>query len=234
MALAKTAVHPPSRNSNGHGQRSRVCALLLAGLPWLAGLSLPLALGCRAKPSEFRIVDYDDAGRAAVYVERFDEAYYRVDERGNVDVVLRAVQPGERAGGRNHPGQPTTQIIALHSVWRSIPGRTVAASSQINGTVVYVIGDGHRWTTLGGAGSMFYTEDRKRGVLTGRLERAYLTPQERLGLSTASTTGNTGSAGPALFSRAILSGQFRALHDPQRVHQFLSETKLLSGQAAMP
>ncbi len=190
--------------------------------------ALALAGGCGIKTTELRIVDYRDPGGAAVYTETFDEAYYHMDETGNVDVVLRREQPG--LDGRE---QTITQIIHLRSVWRSIPGRTVAATTQINGTVSYLITNGQVGAAFGGAGSIFYREDRTHTVLTGKLERAYLTPQNHVAsdprVGRVAPDPRVGRSRQPLFTRAVLSGQFRAIRDPRRVRRILNETELLLG-----
>jgi len=185
------------------------CAALFRPAP---ALVLLLSTGCTVRTTQFRIIDYRDLGRAEVYTESFDEAYYRIDEMGNVDVVLRRRQPGIE-----DPRQTVTQVVHLSSMWRPIPGRTVADRTQINGTVSYLITSGQVGAAFEGAGSMFYNENRKGTVLTGTLERAYLTPQRCL------------NGGRALFTRAELSGQFRAARDPRRVARILNETQRLFG-----
>lgn len=187
------------------------CAALLAA--WLlAGLA-----GCSARKTELQIIDYRPSpageGRAPdVYVETFDEAFYRIDDAGNVDIVLRREQPG-----LDDPARLFVQIVHVRSLWRSIPGRTVAHRTQINATVSYLILSGAVGASFEGAGSVFYDPGDEGDVLTGELERAYLTPQRRL------------NGGRALFTRAELSGQFRATYDPRRVVRVLNDMDRLFG-----
>lgn len=170
-------------------------------------LSSALAIGCSTRTTTFEITDYREIGDARRYRETFDEAYYTLDERGNVDIVLRrATVPGE-------PGtsQPITQVIHIRSVWRSIPGETVAHRTQINATVSYYILSGRIGATFEGAGSVFYERVRKTDVIRGTLDLATLRPKRRL------------ATGSSLFRQAEILGEFEAKEDPRRVIQIMNE-----------
>jgi hypothetical protein len=155
--------------------------------------------GCAPTVSRFFVTDHRDGGEAKAYSETFDEAYYRKCADGNVDVVLRRSAPG--AGD---PGEIITQVIHLRSLWRSIPGTTVAESSQINAAVCYMIELGGSGATFEGTGSLFFDESADGKTLTGSLDYALLKPTRRTG------------QGPDVFNRAELSGTFTARHDPRR------------------
>lgn len=173
-------------------------------------LVLPLLFisgtGCSVKTSTFEIVDHRQSGEAERYHETFDEAYYALDGHGNVDIVLRRSAPAE-----SEPGQTITQVIHIRSIWRCIPGATVAHRTQINGTVRYHIVSGKAGATFKGAGSVFFKQNGRRDTLTGTLELALLRPQRRL------------VAGSTLFERAELMGEFRAQRDPRRVVRTINE-----------
>jgi hypothetical protein len=175
----------------------------------IAALCLPAAmsLGCSARTTMFEITDYRRPGDAQRYRETFDEAYYAIDPHGNVDVVLRrAAAPGEAGAD-----QRITQLIHISSVWRSIPGDTVAHPTQINATVTYHILSGRAGATFEGAGSVFYQRSPRSDLLNGALDLATLRPKRRL------------AAGAALFQKAEIRGQFEAKHNPRRVTQLINE-----------
>lgn len=176
-------------------------------------LSSALAVGCSTRATTFEITDYRDVGDARRYSETFDEAYYTLDERGNVDIVLRrATVPGDTGAG-----QAITQVIHIRSVWRSIPGATVAHRTQINATVSYHILSGRIGATFEGAGSVFYQRVRKSDVIRGTLDLATLRPKRRL------------TAGTTLFRQAEIVGKFEAKEDPRRVIQIMNEMNRLFG-----
>ncbi len=176
-------------------------------------LFLPTALfGCSVRPSGFEIVDYQDGGVAKRYSETFDEAYYDLDPQGNVNIVLR------REGGREGAGRSEVkQIICIRGVWRPVPGRTGTHSTQINATVSYYIVGGRIGDTLEGAGSVYFTQNRKEDTLSGTLEHAVLRPQRQL------------APGEPLFARAELSGEFLAIRDRRQVVRIMNDADRLFG-----
>ncbi|UCF33821.1 MAG: hypothetical protein JSV78_00635, partial [Phycisphaerales bacterium] len=110
----------------GLGIRHVVCLLLVPVLLH--------TIGCAPDLSTFQITDHRPGEPAEQYREEFDEGYYDLSPDGNVDVVLRRVSSSTAERGRR-----ITQIIHLRTFWRSIPGRTVASETQLNGTVRYMI-----------------------------------------------------------------------------------------------
>ncbi len=170
------------------------------------------AAGCTAPQSTIEIVDYRNPGRGLRYRETFDESYYGFDDRGNVDIILRRSHPGT-----DDPGENVTQVIHIHCVWRSIPGRTVADRTQINAAVRYMVSSGATGATFEGAGSVFFKQNRRGDALRGTLECASLKPKRRL--------AGTGS----FFERAELSGQIRAKRDRRRVVRIINDMKRLFG-----
>ncbi len=175
---------------------------------------LPAAAGCSVRTSAFQIVDYREHGEAKRYQETFDEAYYAFADDGNVDIVLRRVTLG-----RSDPRHDITQVVHIRTVWRCLPGNTVAHRTQINGTVGYHIITGSVGAAFEGVGSVLFTENRRGDTLTGTLDLATLRPTRRV----------AGSHG--LFTRAELSGEFHAKRDSRRVRRIIHETDRLLGPA---
>ena len=188
----------------------RSSALPLIHLLCLLVLAMPL--GCRVHPTAFEIVDYREPGNVKLYRETFDEAYYGLDNQGNVNIVLR------RSGGRSGAGESeVTQIIRIRGVWRPVAGKTGSHPTQINATVSYYIVGGRVGDTFEGAGSVFFTQNRRKNTLRGSLDRAVLRPKRQL------------SPGEPLFARAELSGEFRAARDPRQVVRIMNEADRLFG-----
>ncbi len=168
--------------------------------------------GCSARWSRFLVVDYRDTGEPKRYQETFKEAYYSIGGDGNVELVLRRSQPSE-----SDPDVDITQLIHIRTVWRSIPGQTVADRTQINGVISYLIAGGGVGATFEGAGSVFFKENRRGDRLRGTLERALLRPTRRL------------AGGHSLFNRAQLQGEFQAKRDRRRVVRLVHEMNRLFG-----
>jgi len=99
----------------------------------------------------------------------------------------------------------------MRTVWRSIPGNTVAERTQINGTISYLMLYGDTGAAFEGAGSIFFTQNRDENVLWGSLEQAILKPTRKL------------ATGSDLFDRAQLSGEFLAEHNPRQVRRIINE-----------
>lgn len=169
--------------------------------------------GCapRSTVSVVRLVDHREAGKTERFRESFHEAWYRLDDHGNIDLVLR--RPGRPRDGMDGS---LTQLIHIRSIWRPIPGRTVADRTQINGTITYYIVSGRSGTAYDGAGSVFFKRMRG-GRLIGAIEHAKLRPTRHLVSSSP------------LFARAEISGEFTAVHDPRRVIQLVNEMNALFG-----
>lgn len=180
-------------------------SLVFATIPFLIA-------GCATPVSTFKVVDFREPGKAHTYRESFDEAYYDVDQSGNVNVVIFRESPSV-----NDLDEKITQVIHIHTMWRSIPGTTVAHRSQINGTVIYGIVGGRMGVTFEGAGSVFFDENKKKQELTGTLELARLRPTRKL------TDDST------LFHHAELSGTFFAVRDRRRVVRTINEMNRLFG-----
>lgn len=188
----------------------RAAIVLLPGLFFCQ--LLVCVIGCSARTSTFEIVDYRESGQPKRYRETFNEAYYDVDPHGNVEIVFRRSEPSEA-----DPDREITQVVHIRSVWRSIPGWTVAHSTQINGTVGYLILTGRVGATFEGAGSVFFNENHRKNRLKGTLDLALLRPTRRL------------AGGNPIFERAELKGKFRAKRDRRRLVRLVNDMNRLFG-----
>jgi hypothetical protein len=183
-------------------------------LPPSATLFLLCAImvGCRTTPTQLIVVNYLGSGEVERFGETFEEAYYDRDAQGNVDIVLRRASRNTQT-----PADKITQIVHLKTIWRSIPGRTVAHRTQLNGTVTYCIVGPSIAATFEGAGSIFYKQEKRSGELIGSIDLARLSPVRRIGDH------------EPLFDHAELSGTFRAKHDPLRVVTAVNEINRVFG-----
>lgn len=184
-----------------HPHRTAAC------LQWtLLSIVLPIVSACSVTPSTFTITDYRAFGDSKQYQETFDEGYYDIDPQGNINVVLRSIS--ESSDG---PGHEIAQVVHLRTLWRSVPGETVADETQLNATVGYYILTGQAGAAYEGAGSLFYKKMKRKPVVTGTLDLASIKPTRSL------------AVGQELFERGTLRGRFTAIHDPRRVVAITNE-----------
>ncbi len=175
------------------------------GVKFLAWLPVLLAIGCSSVQSTLKVVDFRDSANVRSYSATFDEAYYDIDPRGNLNLILRH-QPSAK------PGEPAvSQVLHVRTVWRSIPGNTVAHNSQINGVVAYAITSGGQTSLYEGAGAIFFFNDPFAGTLKGSLGRVVLTPADGQ------------SSDDSVFERIELTGTFSAEPDARRTIQAMNE-----------
>lgn len=174
-------------------------------MPACSAFALACLMGCSAAPSAFDIVDHRKSGETRRYREAFDEAYYDMDSSGGLTLVLRRSQTSRG----DLPD--ITQVVVVKSIWRSIPGTTIAQDTQINGTVTYAVLSGRAGTTFEGAGSLFYSSNPRSDELSGSLDLATLQPRRRIG------------GDEPVFDRAELSGEFCAKRDPRRVRRIVND-----------
>ncbi len=203
MTAERVTPHARLRARRLRAPRRNLRRGAVVSIAWLAVLP-----GCAGRLSTFELIDCSAPNRATRYEQTFDEAYYDIDGGANVDIVLRRTRPGVV-----NPKEDITQIIHIRTVWRSIPGITVAERTQINGIVNYHMFRGDLSASLEGAGSVFLSRRKRDGTLEGSLELAILRPLARV------------AEDGALFRRARLSGEFIALRDARKVARILNEAK---------
>ncbi len=156
------------------------------------------------------IVNHLPNGQSNHYREKFEEAYFTEDGSSQIELVLRRADRSS-VGGRDD----LVQVVHVRTFWRSIPGITVAESTQINATITYAITRGTQTTVLRGAGSVLIHLNRKGDVLTGTIERAIVKPVEQAGHQ-------------AFFDKVELSGKFTAFKDRRSTIRIANELEALT------
>jgi hypothetical protein len=170
-----------------------------------------IAAGCASPSSQLQITDYQEAGNPRRFSVSFEEAFFQTDPRGNLDLILRHYADA----GRGDPA--VSQVVHVHTVWRSIPGQTTANDTQINGTVVYAILGAGASSTYEGAGAVIFGEDPVTGELVGRLSRVILLPKRDL------------VAGEPILRHVELDGSFRARSDRRMTAQVVNDLERMFG-----
>jgi len=166
------------------------------GFVWmLAGL----AGGCAGHPAVIQVVDYHAPSDVKRYQETFDEAYYDVDDQGDVHIVLR------RQAGAWGSGEDFTQVVRIKSVWRHVPGRSVSHRSAVNAQVSYFLVGARTGESFEGAGSVHLKVNKKGTKLTATLDQALVRPARKIG------------SDESVFTKAELSGKIEARRDRRQV-----------------
>jgi hypothetical protein len=70
----------------------------------------------------------------------------------------------------------TSQLLKIELLWKPIPGKTYAESSQTNATIIYCLVNGDNAISYEGAGFVFFKLSRDGKELEGRIESASLRP----------------------------------------------------------
>ena len=174
-------------------------AVMLAGF---------LGAGCGPKATRVHIRDFQDPDAPRTLYQEFDEAYYRLDAAGGLQLVLRREVPS-----REVPSETIAQIIHVETFWEPKPGVTYAESSMVNATLTYLICSGRTGIAYQGNGFVSFAEDRRRQKLGGKIEAAELTPVAVRGRP------------PRPFGQAHLEGTFHAVRHPRRATAVLNEMK---------
>lgn len=162
--------------------------------------------GCATDSAHIQIVERPNTLETRRYQETFDEAYYDLSPSGVLRLVLRKRQPATLEGDE------LTQTIVVESVWRCVPGVTVANRTQINGTVTYGLSGQRIVQTLTGAGSIFYYENDAGDRLTGTLAHVTL-------------ESDSDDVGEGFLQRIELNGDFSASRDPRQALHLANEIK---------
>jgi hypothetical protein len=180
----------------------RWCALAAMGIP-----------GCATDSAHIQITERPSTFETRRYQETFDEAYYDLGPSGNLRLVLRKRQPASLEGDE------LTQTIVVESVWRSLPGVTVADRSQINGTVTYGLAGQRIVQNLTGAGSVFFYENDAGNRATGTLAHVML-------------ESKSADLGDGFLQRIELCGDFSASRNPHQALHIANEIKREQQSAA--
>ncbi len=187
-------------------------------------LILALLAGCGPRTTEFHVTDYRPDGSAQRYFEAFDECYYCTGPGGTVEIVARRRAP--RAGGE---AGPVTQVVHLRQVWAAVPGRTPVERTMINATVSYLIAGPAGGAAFDGGGFFTFTEKRGGREIRGRLESSTLRPRQTTDNGGELYEPRTSVRADALFSRAAVTGTFRAVRDERRARRIVHEMERVFG-----
>ena len=176
----------------------------------LSALAAAGTVGCATDSAHIQITERPSTLEIRRYQESFDEAYYDLGPSGNLRLVLRKRQPASLEGDE------LTQTIVVESVWRPLPGVTVADRSQINGTVTYELAGRRIVQNLTGAGSVFFYENDAADRLTGTLSHVTLESQSP-------------DLGDGFLQRVELCGDFSASRNPYLALQLANDTRRQTG-----
>ncbi len=166
------------------------------------------AAGCHPPETRVHIRDFQHPGGPRSLHQNFDEAYYTIDPDGKLRLVLRNEAPSIAI-----PTENISQVLLIETFWRPIPGITFVESSMINANLTYLIRSGPTARAYEGNGFVSFKENRRKGLLTGKIESANLRP-----------TGQFGNP-PAPFGRAHLDGTFRATNRSDRATNIFTQTR---------
>jgi hypothetical protein len=179
---------------------------------------LVLVMGCQTGSNIMVLVNYARPEKPERLGQNFNRGYFTCNAFGEYEILLESTEPIARGSD-----QILHQSLYVMTIWKPLPGRTYADSSQINARMVYLvkIGDnpdapvvsqtGEATLRYQGTGFISFETDRSGNVLTGTIEQSLLQPSHKKSSYRLGTFE--------------MSGAFRAVKDPAA----LAEYKLTYG-----
>ena len=170
--------------------------------------------GCHSAPyNRVEVTDFRIDSPPQLHYEDFNESFYRINEGGLVDLVLR-----KQSRSAADQTQKIVQILLVRSFWKPSPGITFAHGSMINANLCYAMFRGNSGISYEGGGFFEYTPARKNEVITGKLEGGDLQPLRQFGSDLS------------VFEWAAIEGRFRARRDDRRATRIINQIDHLLGQ----
>ncbi|NLE28055.1 MAG: hypothetical protein GX629_00115 [Phycisphaerae bacterium] len=174
---------------------------------------LVLALGCRTGSNSMVLVNYARPETPEKLGQTFNRGYFTCNAFGEYEILLESTEPISTENN-----QVLHQSLYLTTIWKPMPGRTYADSSQINAKMVYLVKiadhpdaavvsqTGQATIRYQGTGFVVFDVDRSGNVLTGTIEQALMQPAHKKSNYRLGTFE--------------LSGSFRAVKDPAAVAEY--------------
>ena len=139
--------------------------------------------GCRYNYNRMKLINYADPGRPEELYQNFSGGAFSQKSASEYEILLSSSEPMNQDGN-----EILKQTVFVTTIWRAIPGKTYAESSQINARLVYLVEiaeppqsqvkteGGKIVLRYKGSGFVSYQTDRSGNVLTGRIEQALMQP----------------------------------------------------------
>ena len=126
-------------------------------------------VGCNKSVTQLRIESHRPPNPPAILSERFPEAWFAWDAHGNVDLILKSVEPSALDGD----GQ-LLQVFWARMFWKPVPGTTYAERTQTNANFGYAILDLDRTVSYEGAGFIYMSLNQAQTTMSGSIESGTL------------------------------------------------------------
>ncbi len=188
----------------------RACAV------WLFLLVANLS-GCADSVTQLRIESHKPPAPPTFLAQKFPEAWFSWDPRGNIDLVFESEQPSEV----DSEGQ-MLQVFWARMFWKPVPGTTFVERTQTNANLGYAILDMDRAVSYEGAGFVYISLDQSQKRMTGSIESGTLA-RMRSGEATVDVLG-----------QCLVSGEFTARRDDARVVELLTRLRQRLGPPPKP
>jgi hypothetical protein len=148
------------------------CVVLPAAAAWTC-----LLVGCASdRLNTVQVTHGDAAGVRRTVGQSFEQAYYRRDAGGKLQIALYTRSPVQ-----SDPTQDITQIILITMSWQPHPGKTLAERTMTDAIVKYALINGPHGTCYEGAGFVSVRRNERTGELCGEIESAHLTLRRKSG-----------------------------------------------------
>jgi len=176
--------------------------------------------GAGCSYNQMHLINYANAEKPEDLQQVFTQASFFDNSTGGYEILLQSTEPIDDSNDR-----VLRQAIYISTIWKPIPGKTYAETTQLNARIIYLVEIANRpggvvqtqeettFLCYKGSGFVSFAVDQTKQVLTGRIEQAILTPVHK------SKSHRLGTF--------ELIGDFKAQRNPSAIGEF----KILAGSS---
>lgn len=173
--------------------------------------------GCSDSVTQLRIESHKPPDAPSFLSQKFPQAWFSWDARGNIDLVFESAQPSEV----DSEGQ-LLQVFWARMFWKPVPGTTYVERTQTNANFGYAILDMDRAVSYEGAGFVYMSLNMDRNRMTGSIESGTLARMR------------SGDATSDLLGQCLVSGEFTARRNDAKVVELLTQLRQRLGPPPKP
>lgn len=173
--------------------------------------------GCAESVTQLHIESHKPPAPPSFLSQKFPQAWFSWDARGNMDLVFESEQPSEV-----DPDGQLLQVFWARMFWKPVPGTTFVERTQTNANFGYAILDLDRDVCYEGAGFVYMSLDPGRSNMSGSIESGTLARMR------------SGDGSSDLLGQCLVSGEFTARRNDAKVVEILTLLRQRLGPPPKP